>query len=225
MGLFCDLEGHHAGPDGEQFADRGLDRLLGLLDERQLRITFNVVAELCQTHSDRIRRVMDAGHEVACHGWRHERPRDMSSDGIGSMLRNAAECFAELDIRPLGFRSPRSAWSTTLLQQLVAHGYRWNAERDTAAVPYRIKTGLVRVSVTTDDWDLADGSGTTEDLMRKWRLHVDAALQTERVVCIGVHEWIIGRDADYATALDAFLADVCRRQGLQPRTLGEIAVV
>src|SRR5438105_2762385 len=72
VSLFCDCEGHHAGPVAGEHADRGLDALLGILDTHSLKITFNLVAELCVTHAARVRRIIDAGHEIACHGWRHE---------------------------------------------------------------------------------------------------------------------------------------------------------
>lgn len=220
LGLFCDCEGHHAGPDGERFAEPGLRRLLGLLRERDLRITFNVVADLCQTHPDRVRRIARADHEIACHGWRHERPFDLSDEETNHMLAQARACFADLQIKPVGFRSPQSAWSTTLLRHLPTHGFRWNAERDKAPSPYRIRRDLLRVPVAADDWDLADGTSTAQDLLRKWT----RLLQTPNpVVCLGVHEWVVGQHADFPAALSAWLAEVQRSGTRRLKTLGEIA--
>lgn len=223
LGLFCDFEGHHAGPDGERFADRGTDVLLGLLDRHRLRITFNVVADLCHRHADRVRRVVEAGHEIACHGLRHRHPRDLSAEDIDEMLREAGQCFEAVGVRVCGFRSPQSGWSAALLRGLAAHGYQWNAERDAAPGPYRILPNLVRVGVTTDDWDLADGTSGAAALIAKWRRRVDAARNARHVVCVGVHEWIIGRDEDYATAFDAFLGEMSELRDLRIQTLGETA--
>ncbi len=220
LGLFCDFEGHHAGPDGERYADRGTDVLMSLLERHRLRMTFNVVADLCRTHADRVRHVIDAGHEIACHGLRHRRPQDLSAAAIDEMLREAAQRFDALGVRACGFRSPQSGWSAVLLRGLAVHGYQWNAERDSAPSPYRILPKLVRVGVTTDDWDLADGTGDAAALIAKWRRRVDAARQARQVVCIGVHEWIIGRDEGYAAAFDAFLGEM---SDSRIQTLGEIA--
>jgi peptidoglycan-N-acetylglucosamine deacetylase len=223
VGLFCDCEGHHAGPAAGEHADRGLDLLLGLLDKHQLSITFNVVAELCETHSQRIRRIHSAGHEIACHGWRHECPRDLDSGALAEMLRNAAACFGGLDLRPTGFRSPRSDWSVALLRALAENGYRWNAERDSAPEPYRILASLVRLPVTTDDWDLVAEPASLPTVMVKWRRCADLAIAKRRVACIGLHEWLLGVNAGYADALDGFL-DALRADGqLQVAQLSRLA--
>jgi peptidoglycan/xylan/chitin deacetylase (PgdA/CDA1 family) len=223
IGLFCDCEGHHAGPAAGEHADRGLDLLLRLLDEHGLRITFNVVAELCRTHPQRIRRLAGAGHEIACHGWRHERPRGLAAPALDEMLKNAALCFADLGLRPAGFRSPRSDWSVPLLRALMAHGYRWNAERDPAAAPYHVVGGLVRIPVATDDWDLVADPAALPRLMLKWRQRVDHALARRRVVCIGLHEWLLGAHAGYAAALGELLSAL-RADGLPLiLPLGELA--
>ncbi len=208
VGLFCDCEGHHAGPAAGVHSDRGLDLLLGLLDRRRLRITFNVVAELCRTHPRRIRRIADAGHEIACHGWRHERPRDFDRAAVEELLNHAASCFAELGLRPVGFRSPQSDWSVPLLRALATLGYRWNAERDPADTPYRIMGGLIRLPVATDDWDLVADPAALPRLMFKWRQCVDRGLARRRVVCIGLHEWLLGAHLSYAAALGGFLSGI-----------------
>ena len=141
------------------------------------------------------------------------------------MLGSAGECFADVGVRPVGFRSPRSAWSVPLLKALVSRGYRWNAERDRSGWPYRIVPGLVRVGVTTDDWDLSDEASPVSGLMSKWARCVEQAAWCGQDVSIGVHEWLIGRRGEYAAALDGFLAEVRGRAGLKLETLGGLAGV
>jgi peptidoglycan/xylan/chitin deacetylase (PgdA/CDA1 family) len=132
--------------------------------ERNLKITFNVVADLCRTHSERVRRLAAAGHEIACHGWKHERPRGLDEAAIDRMLSQAATCFGELGLTPIGFRSPESAWSVLLLRRLTRFAYRWNAEGERFSRRYRIAPDLVRLPVRTDDWDLADGTAAPPTL-------------------------------------------------------------
>lgn len=226
--LFCDFEGHFAGEAGAAFADRGTDRLLTLLDSLGLRITFNVVADLCRLHPKRVARIRDAGHEIACHGHRHERPRDLPRTNLDNMLQDALDCFAELGVRPIGFRSPESAWSVPLLPALARHGFRWNAERDPAIGPYRISRGLIRFPVRTDDWDLTDLAASSDTasrirlLLDKWTLHARSGVHGSGLLLIGVHEWIFGLRDGYDDALGDWIAR-CRRDGWQFHTIGDVA--
>jgi len=224
LGLFCDFEGHFAGDDGDRYAERGTDRLLALLAQRGLKITFNVVADLCRTHPDRVRRVAAAGHEIACHGWKHERPRELGAFAIDRVLSQAAASFAELGLSPVGFRSPESAWSAPLVRRLARYGYRWNAEGERVSRRYRIVQGLVRLAVRTDDWDLADGTGRAADVIDKWRAFADAQLADGGgLLCLGVHEWIIGRDAAFTDGLTALIDEWQARGDIRIHTLREIA--
>jgi peptidoglycan/xylan/chitin deacetylase (PgdA/CDA1 family) len=222
VGLFCDCEGHFAGPAGEEFADRGLERLLDLFDHHGMRITFNVVADLCRSHPERIRRIADAGHEIACHGWRHERPTDLRAGEIDQMLASAVECFASLGQRPVGFRSPQSAWSAVLVKSLPRHGFQWNAERDRADGPYRIHRSLIRLPVAADDWRLVAGKETAATVLQRWSQLLNDARTKRSTVCLGMHEWVIGQHEDFATGLDAFLSQLTRSGSLQIQTLSQL---
>ena len=206
--LFCDYEGHYAGEAGEQFAEAGTDRLLALLERCGLKITFNVVADMCRAHPERVKRIGEAGHEIACHGWKHESPRDLSDDETIEMLQKAVAAFDSLKIVPSGFRSPRSAWTTSLVRYLPHYHFEWNAERDVAWRPYRIYDVVVRMSVKTDDWDLVDGTSDAAGLFEKWRGVVDETKANDGCIAIGLHEWIVGRDAAYAEGLEAFINEM-----------------
>lgn len=216
--LYCDFEGYFGGAVAAAHADVGTDRLLSLLDRRRMRITFNVVAELCRSHPQRVRRIRDTGHEIACHGYRHERPRDLTSQEIDAVLHEAGECFAELGIRPRGFRAPESAWTVHLLPALLRHGYHWNAERDPSQRAYRIHRELVRVPVRTDDWDLAGPEGDPGKLLSKWTEHAIEAAPTSRLLLVGVHEWILGLHEAFADELDPWMKR-CEQDGWRFRTI------
>ncbi len=185
-----------------------------------MRMTFDVVADLCRLYPERVRRVAGAGHEIACHGWRHERPRDLAPAALEQMLEETIACFGEIGLRPAGFRSPESAWSTRLVKRLAAYGYAWNAERDASPSPYRISGSLVRVPVRTDDWDLADRSADGARVIGKWRDEVQDAVDSGGVVSLGMHEWIVGRDGEFASRLDAFLGELRSDERIELKTLG-----
>lgn len=223
--LFCDFEGHHAGEHAGRTADAGTDALLSLFHRIDLRITFNIVADLCRTHPDRIQRIAAAGHDIACHGWRHERPRDLTPSALDSMLTGAIEAFASLGLRPTGFRSPESDWSWPLMEKLPAHGFRWNAERDPARGPYRIRPNLVRLPVRTDDWDLTEPGSGAAALLAKWQDAVIGLRETGGVLCLGIHEWIVGANREFAEGLETTLANWQKKWGCDFGTLTSAAQV
>jgi peptidoglycan/xylan/chitin deacetylase (PgdA/CDA1 family) len=223
IALLCDCEGHYGGPEGERFADTGLNSLLDLLSRDRLRITFSVVADLCRTHTERVRRIADAGHELAAHGWQHERPRDLTESELDAMLGQAQGCFAALDLKATGFRSPQSAWSWRLIEHLPRHGFAWSAERDPARQPYRLTDRVIRVPVLVDDWDLAEGQTSPAGLMARWREIVGHAVARDRVVAVGVHEWLFGREADYAGELAEHLTWLRTHLEMKIVTVGELA--
>lgn len=226
--LFCDFEGHFAGEAGAAFADQGTERLLSLLDSLGLRITFNVVAELCRSHPHRVTRIRDAGHEIACHGYRHERPRDLPRANLDSVLHAARACFDELGVRPIGFRSPESAWSVPLLPALVRNDFCWNAERDSSMRPYQITHDLIRLPVRTDDWDLTDRAVSGDParairlLLNKWTTHAQAGPHRSGLVLLGVHEWIFGLRPGYNAALGDWI-EQRRRDGWHFQMIGDVA--
>ena len=208
--LFCDFEGHHAGEDAGRFADAGTDRLLAMANTHRLPITFNVVAALCTTHPHRVTRLRDAGCEIACHGWQHESPRSLSPTETHAMLTGAINAFAALDIQPTGFRSPRSAWTMSLMKLLPKFHLRWSAERDPSWHAYRIAPTILRIPAKSDDWDLVDGTGDVASLFAKWDRLIDITRQRTGTIAIGIHEWIVGRNSQFAPRLEDWLSDLAR---------------
>jgi polysaccharide deacetylase family protein (PEP-CTERM system associated) len=106
-------------------------RLLDLFDEFRVRATFFVLGWVADRHPHLVRRIADAGHELASHGYGHELVYDLSRDRFRDDVRrarraieNAAGCAIS------GYRAPsysiteRSLWA---LDVLVEEGYRYDA--------------------------------------------------------------------------------------------------
>ena len=221
MAIFCDFEGHYTGlTDAEQFAESGTDKLLSILRKHQLQITFDTVAELCISHPERVKKVIADGHEIACHAWRHETPKNLSAAEIDNMLANAQRCFKQLDLQVKGFRSPQSAWSMSLIKALPKYHYEWSAERGNQRNAYRISKDIIRLEVATDDWPIAAGTAEPEILFKYWK---DLAIETKQqggIICFGIHEWIVGKYDEYANQLDSFLQQA--KQILPVKKMGDI---
>jgi polysaccharide deacetylase family protein (PEP-CTERM system associated) len=104
----------------------GMDRLLGLLDGAGTKATFFWVAELAKNHKSLIAALVAAGHEIACHGLKHDK---MVYDQTPSQFRS--ETAAALGIlralsgcEVLGYRAPcfsitaRTPWAADILSEL-----------------------------------------------------------------------------------------------------------
>ncbi|HET7367701.1 MAG TPA: polysaccharide deacetylase family protein [Gaiella sp.] len=92
--------GHH------HSVTEALPRLLDALDEAGLRATFFVEGLNTELYPDTLRELDARGHEVACHGWRHERWSGLDPVTERDRLRRSAEGMRALGLEPAGFRPP-----------------------------------------------------------------------------------------------------------------------
>jgi peptidoglycan/xylan/chitin deacetylase (PgdA/CDA1 family) len=88
-------------PLGEHFSVRQcLPRLVELLERHDLRATFFVEGINGEVYEDELDALRAAGHEIACHGWRHEPWHGVADER--ERLARAAEALGG----PAGFRPP-----------------------------------------------------------------------------------------------------------------------
>src|SRR3954453_13722326 len=107
-------------PLGEHFTVREcLPELLGLLAREDLRATFFLEGHNGELYPDAVAGLRAAGHEVACHGWRHE-PWHGVSDERGRLERARAALGG-----PIGFRPPGGRLNPETPELLSGLGYRY----------------------------------------------------------------------------------------------------
>jgi polysaccharide deacetylase family protein (PEP-CTERM system associated) len=107
------------------------DLLLDLLARRQVTATFFVLGWIAARHPGLVLRIAAAGHEVASHGWAHQRVYELDEASFGEDLRRASSALQAAGVpAPRGFRAPewsindRSLWA---LDVLAVQGYRYDA--------------------------------------------------------------------------------------------------
>lgn len=195
--------------DSAELADRGLDLVLAALARRNLRGTFNCVARIVEVAPERIQAIAAAGHEVACHGYMHESPRDLTDLQLRQMLFRSRETFARLDISPIGFRSPRSHWDQRLPQELARLGFRYNAEHDKAHHPYLLAAEpkpVVRMPVTTDDWGYVKYPTEPDRVPSRHLRYLRRAAEQKLFLALGYHPWLLAekpqRFAEFEALID-----------------------
>lgn len=98
----------------------GIDKLLNVFEEHELKATFFVTGEMAQKHPEKIKTVTKGGHEVACHGLYHEK-----NECLLRMEEQSARIEKAMNIienvtgqKPLGFRAPCLRANKTTLQIL-----------------------------------------------------------------------------------------------------------
>ena len=99
---------------------RTLPRILDLLRKHDVRATFFVEGLNAELYPDALRSIDAAGHEVAYHGWQHERWSELAPDEERESLERGIAALDALGLRPLGFRPPGgklTAASSVLLRE------------------------------------------------------------------------------------------------------------
>lgn len=108
--------GHPAYSDPGTWAGRekrvhaGVERILALLDGSGSTATFFVLGWIARQNPSLVRRMADAGHEIACHGDLHRRVFEMTLPEFREDVRRSRDTVQEIVGKPVtSFRAPE--WS------------------------------------------------------------------------------------------------------------------
>ena len=106
---------------------RGVEPLVEMLAERSVRATFFVLGPVARAHPGLVRRIAEAGHEIACHGWSHDPVYAMTPARFADETRRATGAVAEAcGVTPSTYRAAHfsvtraSLWA---LEVLASQGY------------------------------------------------------------------------------------------------------
>ena len=87
--------------------EEGTERLIELLARHEAFATFFVLGWVADRHPAMVRRIADAGHEVASHGYWHDRVAPMTPNRFRSDLRRSIDVLEHITgRRVLGYRAP-----------------------------------------------------------------------------------------------------------------------
>jgi peptidoglycan/xylan/chitin deacetylase (PgdA/CDA1 family) len=101
-----------------QYGNRqGIPRILDILHRHDVCASFYVPAVTALLYPDEQRRVAEAGHEVALHGWIHERNSVLPEPAVRDlMLRSSDVLEKTTGKRPVGIRTPSWDFSPSTLK-------------------------------------------------------------------------------------------------------------
>ena len=83
-----------------------LPYMLDILKEYGLRVTFFLEGWNVEHYPAVMRAIADAGHEIGCHGYRHENWFGLSDARQVELLDRSTSLYDQLGIHPRGFRPP-----------------------------------------------------------------------------------------------------------------------
>ena len=107
------------------------ERTLELLDRTHTKATFFILGYVAEREPDLIRKVAEAGHELACHSHLHRRVHTLSPEEFRDDLRRARGAIEDAaGVKVLGFRAPtfsvtlQSLWA---LDILLEEGFEYDS--------------------------------------------------------------------------------------------------
>lgn len=153
LGLRDDVTSPAPLAQGEYGSRVGAPRILRLLERHGFRASFFVPAVSAMLHPDEIRAYVDGGHEVALHGWIHERNTSLDTATERELTLRAADTLERLTgTRPVGIRTPSWDFGPDTLAIIEELGLAYDSSLMADDEPYELvadgrPTGVVEIPV------------------------------------------------------------------------------
>lgn len=144
--------------------ERNVGRILDMLAAHNTHATFFTLGWIAQRYPHLVKRIAAEGHEVASHGFGHERVSDLTPHAFAQDIRSAKHLLEDMaGVEVTGYRAPSfsighaNLWALDVLEQ---EGYRYSSsiypiQHDHYGMPdaprfaHRIRKGLMEVPPTT----------------------------------------------------------------------------
>jgi polysaccharide deacetylase family protein (PEP-CTERM system associated) len=144
--------------------ERNVQRILVMLAERQVHATFFTLGWIAQRYPGLVRDIVAGGHELASHGYGHERASDLDATAFREDVVRAKHVLEDVGgVSVKGYRAPSfsigkgNLWA---LETLLRTGHRYSSSiypiahdhygmPDAPRFAYQTEQGLLEVPVTT----------------------------------------------------------------------------
>jgi polysaccharide deacetylase family protein (PEP-CTERM system associated) len=161
------LEPHFKRADWDQVpcrVERNVDLLLALLHETDTRCTFFTLGWVAKRYPAMVRRIVEQGHELASHGYGHQRASALSRAELAEDVGSAKQLLEDIGGVPVdGYRAPSFSIGKSNLwafDVLLEAGYRYTSSiypvkhdhygmPDAPRFPWKVREGLTEIPVTT----------------------------------------------------------------------------
>ncbi len=144
--------------------ERNVDRILALLAERDIKATFFTLGWIAERYPALVRRIVAQGHELASHGYGHQRVTELDARAFRHDVTHAKALLEDIGGQPvLGYRAPSfsigaaNLWALDVLEDA---GYRYSSSiypvrhdhygmPDSPRFAHRIRNRLIEIPPTT----------------------------------------------------------------------------
>lgn len=182
-----------------------LPRVLRLLERERIPASFFFPAWSLKIAPHQADLVDASGmHEIAAHGWIHERNAQLDADTERRLLEQAVATITEMTgRRPVGYRAPSWNMSPATLSIVRDLGFLYESSLMADDGPYEIladgqPTGMVEIPVEwiLDDAPLLNPRGqaysTPREMMQVWIDEFDKAWEERTMFVLTMHPHVIG---------------------------------
>ncbi|UOS04144.1 polysaccharide deacetylase family protein [Helicobacter pylori] len=169
--------GSYGGEDSPDDISRGLfagevgiPRLLKLFKKYHLPATWFAPGHSIETFPEKMKMIVDVGHEVGAHGYSHENPIAMSAKQEEDVLLKSIELIKDLTGKaPAGYVAPWWEFSSITNELLLKHGFKYDHSlMHNDFTPYFVRVG--------DSWSKIDYSLEAKDWMKPLIRGVETSL-------------------------------------------------
>jgi putative urate catabolism protein len=208
----------------------GFWRVHRIFREYGLPLTVYAVGQALERNPAAARAMVEAGWEVASHGWRWIDYLELSEDEERAHMRRAIEAIERTcGQRPVGWYTGRISENTRRLV-VEESGFLYDSDSYSDELPYWVEVAgrnhlVIPYSLDANDFKflIPNGFVTAGDFLEYLvdsfeQLHEESG----RMMSVGLHGRIVGRPGR-ARALDQFLAHVKNRGSVWVATRAEIA--
>lgn len=144
--------------------ERNVNRILDLLESQDTKATFFTLGWIAERYPELVRRIVREGHELASHGYGHERASDLNETAFRDDISRAKSLLEDLSGRVVtGYRAPSFSIGTANLWAfdcLAQAGYQYSSSiypirhdhygmPDAPRFAHRVDSGLLEIPITT----------------------------------------------------------------------------
>ena len=144
--------------------ERNVERILAMLAQRDCKATFFTLGWVAERYPQLVRRIVNGGHELASHGYGHQRATDLDRKAFAQDITRAKKLLEDIaGIEVLGYRAPSFSIGSSNLwafDSLAQAGYQYSSSiypikhdhygmPDSPRFAYRLACGLLEIPVTT----------------------------------------------------------------------------
>lgn len=219
----------------------GVPRILGILERHQVTATFFVPGFTAERYPRVVRDIVEAGHEVAHHGYLHEPLAGVDEETEAGYLDRGLETLERVaGVCPVGYRAPmwEPTWNTPRL--LAERGFLYDSSLMDADVPYELTvagvpgvSSVVEIPIqwALDDWEQycflpgISGEGLIESPTKAeeiWTLELDALRDVGGCFVLTNHPFLTGRPSR-AAVLDRVISRALEHGDVWVASMHQIA--